>query len=155
LLPGDDPYSDPLRAVFLERLGERLGAQPGIVDAVLAVPPAVRPSRTGLRLEPVDVREHRRVQRSLRYREDVYVYAANGGLLTIGRGLASRVEVSIEVEPRSRSSGLGRALAAAALARAPPGEAVFAQVSPGNAASVRAFLGAGYRPIGSEVLFVR
>ncbi len=74
--------------------------------------------------------------------------AAEGGLLTIGRGLARRVEVSIEVESAARSSGLGRALP-------PPGEAVFAQISPGNAASVRAFLSAGYRPIGSEVLFLR
>jgi RimJ/RimL family protein N-acetyltransferase len=31
---------------------------------------------------------------------------------------------------------------------------VFAQVAPGNAASLRAFLAAGFRPIGSEVLFL-
>jgi hypothetical protein len=37
----------------------------------------------------------------------------------------------------------------------PEGEYVFAQASPGNAASVRAVLAAGYRPIGSEVLFAR
>jgi len=30
---------------------------------------------------------------------------------------------------------------------------VFAQVAPGNAASIRCFLSAGYRPIGAEVLF--
>jgi hypothetical protein len=29
-----------------------------------------------------------------------------------------------------------------------------AQVAPGNAASVRAFLAAGYRPVGAEVLLV-
>jgi RimJ/RimL family protein N-acetyltransferase len=60
--------------------------------------------------------------------------------------------VSIEVDEDARGRGLGRelALAARALAREP----VFAQVSPGNSASLRAFLAAGYRPIGSEVLFL-
>jgi GNAT superfamily N-acetyltransferase len=155
LLPGEDPYSDPLRAVFLHRLGERLGAEPGMVDAVLAVAAAGRPARSELLLDPLDEREHLRVARALRYRDDVHVFGADGGVLTIGRGLAGRVEVSIEVEPETRTHGLGRALAASALALAPPGEAVFAQVSPGNAASLRAFLAAGYRPIGSEVLFLR
>ena len=37
---------------------------------------------------------------------------------------------------------------------APLGVAAVAQVSPGNVASLRAFLAAGYRPIGSEVLFL-
>ena len=69
--------------------------------------------------------------------------------------MAGRVEVSVEVEPEARARGLGRSLARAALALAPAGEPVFAQVSPGNAASLRAFLAAGYRPIGSEVLFLR
>ena len=32
---------------------------------------------------------------------------------------------------------------------------VFAQVAPGNAASLRAFLRAGFDPIGSEALFLR
>jgi RimJ/RimL family protein N-acetyltransferase len=36
----------------------------------------------------------------------------------------------------------------------PKGDVVFAQVAPGNAASLRAFLAAGFRPIGSEVLFL-
>jgi GNAT superfamily N-acetyltransferase len=155
LLPGIDPYSDPLSAAFLHRLGERLGTQPGVLDAVLAVPPSIRPGRAELGLEPADASEHGRVQRAQRYRSDVRVYTADGGVLAIGRGLAGRLEVSIEVDPASRTRGLGRSLAAAALALAPPGEAVFAQVSPGNAASLRAFLAAGYRPIGSEVLFLR
>jgi hypothetical protein len=38
---------------------------------------------------------------------------------------------------------------------APRGEPLFAQVAPGNAASLRAFLAAGYRPVGAEVLFLR
>jgi hypothetical protein len=34
----------------------------------------------------------------------------------------------------------------------PAGEQVWAQVAPGNAASVRAALAAGFRPVGAEVL---
>jgi GNAT superfamily N-acetyltransferase len=155
LLPPGDPFAAPMLAPFLHRLGERLGAAPGVLDAVLAAPPARHGSGGGLRLERVEGSGHARVVRSLRYREDVCVYAAPGGLLTIGRGLAGRLEVSVEVAPEARTRGLGRALAAAALRLAPPDEAVFAQVSPGNAASLRTFLAAGYRPIGSEVLFLR
>lgn len=46
-------------------------------------------------------------------------------------------------------------MARAALGFVGPGEAVFAQVSPGNIASLRWFLAAGYRPVGAEVLFLR
>jgi hypothetical protein len=46
-------------------------------------------------------------------------------------------------------------MADAARTFGPPAEPLFAQVTPGNAASLRAFLAAGYRPIGSEVLFLR
>lgn len=49
---------------------------------------------------------------------------------------------------------LGRAMISAARAVVPPDEPVFAQVSPGNARSLPAFLAARFRPIGSEVLFV-
>lgn len=37
----------------------------------------------------------------------------------------------------------------------PPGERVFAAVTPGNACSLRAFLAAGLDPIGSEILLRR
>jgi hypothetical protein len=50
--------------------------------------------------------------------------------------------------------GLGRRMVAAALALVPATEPVFAQASPGNAASLRALLASGFRPISSEVLFV-
>ena len=46
-------------------------------------------------------------------------------------------------------------LAIAARGCVPEGEPLFAQVAPGNAASVRSVLAAGFRPIGSEVLFPR
>jgi hypothetical protein len=37
----------------------------------------------------------------------------------------------------------------------PPGEPLFAQVTPGNAASLRVVEAAGFRPLGAEVLFHR
>jgi RimJ/RimL family protein N-acetyltransferase len=76
-------------------------------------------------------------------------------VVTLGRGLAGRWELSIEIDPAHRGRGLGRTMAAAATRLIPPGEPLFAQVSPGNVSSLRAFLAAGYRPIGAEVLFLR
>jgi GNAT superfamily N-acetyltransferase len=72
-----------------------------------------------------------------------------------GVSLAGRWEVSFEVEPSSRGQGLGRALAAAALGLLSADTPVFAQVAPGNSVSLRATLGAGYTPIGAEVLLSR
>jgi GNAT superfamily N-acetyltransferase len=152
LLEGDDPVAAPMRAGFLHRLGELIGAEPGMVDVVLVAPAAARSAPPPL--ARADAAENARVTRALRYRDDLAVYRSDGGVLTLGRGLAGRLEVSIGVEPSARVRGVGRALAEAAVALAPPGEPVFAQVSPGNAASLRAFLAAGYRPIGSEVLYL-
>lgn len=74
--------------------------------------------------------------------------------MALGRGLAGRMEISLEVDPAHRGQGLGRRAIASASALAPPDEPLFAQVSPGNVASLRSFLAAGFRPIGAEVLFV-
>jgi L-amino acid N-acyltransferase YncA len=73
------------------------------------------------------------------------------GLMTLGRGVLGRYEVSVEVQPKERGRGLGRRLALAARSLVPDNEPLFAQIAPGNAASARAFLAAGYKPIGSEV----
>ncbi|NEC76087.1 GNAT family N-acetyltransferase, partial [Streptomyces rochei] len=43
----------------------------------------------------------------------------------------------------------------AAARRLAGGEPVWAQVAAGNARSLRAFQAAGYRPVGSEALFLR
>ena len=52
-----------------------------------------------------------------------------------------------------RGTGLGTDLASAARDSLPEGTPLFAQVAPGNSACLRAFLGAGFAPIGAEVLF--
>jgi GNAT superfamily N-acetyltransferase len=143
-----DPIAAPLGARFLTALADRIGTEPGVLDNVLVAAPAV----SDLQLVPADV-DHPRVERALLHRSDVRVWTTpeGVGLLTLGRGVAGRWEVSLEVEPACRGRGLGTALARAArsLVSAP----LWAQVAPANVASLRAFLAAGYRPVGAEVLF--
>lgn len=148
-----DP-GEPMSVAFLAWLGERIGSTPGSLDVVLVahgradVPPLERRG---------DADAHDRVTRALRYRAEVAVHAdaARSGVVIVGRGLAGRREVSLEVDPDRRGEGIGASLARAALGLVPVGEPLFAQVAPGNVASLRAFLAAGYRPICSEVLFLR
>ena len=126
----------------------------GSHDAVLAARGVGAPP-VGRRLpERFDLDDHPRVVRSWAHRSDVHVYGDATGLVTIGRGLVGRLEVSVEVfsgQPR----GSGRRLIGQALLLVPAGATVFAQVAPGNAASLRAFLGCGFVPIGAETLLVR
>jgi hypothetical protein len=121
----------------------------GSHDAVLAA----RGTGGGRLAERDDLEEHPRVVRSRRHRRSVAVYGDSTGVVTIGRGLVDRLEVSVEVFPDG-SAGAGRRLIGEALARVPAGEIVFAQGAPGNAASLRAFLSCGFRPIGAETLLV-
>jgi len=153
--PGD--FGAPMNAGFLAWLGERLGASTGMLDLVL-ITFGGQEDRSPVDLVPRDdMDDHPRVARSRRYREDLRVFSdrEGAGVLMLGRGLAGRAEVSIEVDPAHRDRGLGRTLAAAARRLVPQDEPLLAQVSPGNVASVRAFLAAGYRPIGAEVLFLK
>jgi GNAT superfamily N-acetyltransferase len=136
---------------FLEWLAERSGRRSGVFDMTLAA----LGTGDGADLEPIDDPSHPRVARALHFRDDVEVYRDGPGTLILGHGLAGRREASAEVESAARGSGLGRRLARAAIALTPEGEPIFAQVAPGNAASVRAFLAAGFRPIGGEILFIR
>jgi GNAT superfamily N-acetyltransferase len=149
-----DPGAPTLPA-FLTWLAGEVGARAGQLDAVLVAPGLQGPPP--LALEPRGgLEDHHRVARALRHRSELRVFATadDAGVLVLGRGLAGRQEAAFEVEPARRGRGLGRTLALAARHLAPAGEPVFAQVSPGNAASLRAILAAGYRPLGSEVLFV-
>lgn len=152
----DDPGSPTLPA-FVTWLAGHLGGRAGQVDVVLTAPglPGDPPLPLTLR---DDLGDHHRVARAHRYRAGVRAFSAgngDGAVLVVGRGLAGRWEASFEVAPRRRGQGLGRALAGAARHLVPEGEPVFAQVSPGNAASLRAVLAAGYVPLGSEVLLPR
>ncbi len=154
LPPGD--LSAPLSAEFLTWLSDALDSTAGSLDLVL-----LAPSTVGRDLEPLeprrDLAEHPRVVRAARYRQDLRVYSDNtgAGVVIIGRGLAGRWELSVEVAPEARNGGLARRLVLAARALVPPDEPLWAQVAPAHAASMRAILAAGYRPIGAEVLLLR
>ena len=141
---------------FLGWLGERLGSHPGSLDLVLAAPGLGGEPPLALRAVD-DPAQHPRAARAQRYRRDLRVWTDPDGVgvLVLGRGLAGRREVSFEVDPARRNRGLGRLLEAAARHLTPAGEPLFAQVSPGNAASLRVVGTAGFRPIGAEVLFHR
>jgi RimJ/RimL family protein N-acetyltransferase len=154
--PGD--FSIPMAAAFVSWLSERLEARAATHDAVLV---AISPSHS-TPIEPVELvevaeRDHPRVQRALRYRRDVRAYETpdRTGVVVLGRGITGRWEIAFEVADAARGSGLGRALAAGGVALLPEGTPVWAQVAPGNAASLRAVLAAGFRPVGAEILFVR
>jgi GNAT superfamily N-acetyltransferase len=148
-----DPIAAPLGARFLAALGDRVGCEPGVLDAVLVAP--VRAVAVPVDVFPAQRAEHPRVVRAVQHRSGVRVWSTpdGAGLLTVGRGVAGRLEVSIEVDPAARGRGLGTALAATAPTLLPPGERLWAQVAPANVASLRAFLAAGYRPVCAEVLF--
>lgn len=151
-LPAGD-WSAPHGARFLVALADRIGADVGALDVVLARS-ADRLPGDPIALEEIAAREHPRVVRALRYREDVRVWRTpdGAGHVLVGRGLAGRWEMAFEIEPGARGVGLGRGLAAAAAALVPHGELTWAQVSPGHPASLRAVLAAGYRPVCAEVL---
>jgi GNAT superfamily N-acetyltransferase len=113
-LPSDD-VGAAMDMRFLAWLGRRLGSTPGMLDVVLAAAPL---PGEGI-LAEVPAVEHPRVDRAARYRTDLRVFRDVRGtaIVTLGRGLAGRLEVSVEVEPAHRDAGLGRALAEAARAR--------------------------------------
>jgi FR47-like protein len=155
-LPSADPGA-PMSAEFLAWLAGRLRTQAGMLDLVMAAPaPDPNEDLPELILRP-DLLDHPRLARSRQYRTDLRCFSdrEKRALIVLGRGLAERQEMGIEVKPEFRGSGLGRVIARATVRVAAAGEPLFAQISPGNVASVRAFLSAGYRPICAEVVFLR
>lgn len=145
-LPAGD-LSAPLGPRFLHALELETGRHMGTVD-LLAVAAPAQGDPGGL-TEVVD-HDHPRVLRARSYRDEVRVWTCEGGMVTLGRGVAGRLEVAVEIDETHRGRGLGRRLAQAA--RCLAGEPLWAQIAPGNAASVRAFLSAGFVPMGAEAL---
>jgi hypothetical protein len=148
LPPGD--LSGPLTPSFLHALCTRTGRTAHSVDMLALARPL--PGPPPLELEPLAASDHPRVARALRYRDDVRAWQADGGVVLLGRGVGGRWEAAVEVDTARRGAGLGRTLAAAARHLVPDGAPLWAQVAPGNAASMRAFLAAGFEPVGAEAL---
>jgi ribosomal protein S18 acetylase RimI-like enzyme len=124
------------------------GGECDVLDALLV---ARGTGRTGLPERP-DLADHPRVAYARGWRVDVHVHGDGRGLVTVGRGLGGLAELSFEVPPDDRGRGHGRALLRDGLGLVAAGEPVIAAVAPGNAASMRAALAAGFVPIGSVQL---
>jgi GNAT superfamily N-acetyltransferase len=104
-----------------------------------------------------DLAGHRRAQFAARVRDHPRVLGypdpGRSAVAVISQGIAGLTELSFELEPGRRGRGGGSRLAADALSMVPAGRLVVAAVAPGNAASVRALLSAGFQPLGSLQLF--
>src|SRR5262249_53212431 len=120
------------------------------IDVLCVAQPLDGPPPVALTPEP-DL-SHPRIERALRYRHDVRAWRADGGVVLLGRGVAGRPGAAVGGGGDRRGRGRRRALARAARHLATAGEPLWAQVAPANAASVRAFLAAGFTPVGAEVL---
>jgi GNAT superfamily N-acetyltransferase len=149
-LPADDLLA-PMSPRFLTALGAKLGRHDDGIDLLLAA--RGLQGRTTLRETTAD--GHARVTRANSHRDQVRVFRDPTGAATIilGRGLANRTEVAIEIDPKRRNQGIARQALTEARRILGPGQLLFAQTAPGNAASIRTLLTAGFQPIGSEVLF--
>jgi hypothetical protein len=146
---GPNGFGGSLAPDFLRWLAGPQGVI-GEIDVVLVARGTSTPGQASELMIRHDVGEHPRVRYARAVRTAVEVYGDRRGFITLAQGLAGRRELSIELE--QPGGGRGRSLLLDALALVPAGEPVFAAVSPGNARSLRAFLGAGFVPVGSETL---
>ncbi|CAL9344980.1 hypothetical protein SUDANB106_00354 [Streptomyces sp. enrichment culture] len=145
-----DELAATMNPRFLAALMARTGRSADTVDLLTVAGPL--PDAPPLELREITDPDHPRVSRARERRDGVRVWAADGGVVVLGRGVAGRWEAAVEVDEGVRHRGLGRTLARAARHLVPGGEPVWAQQAAGNARSVRAFQAAGFRPVGAEVL---
>ncbi|TXL88080.1 GNAT family N-acetyltransferase [Streptomyces sp. IB2014 016-6] len=147
-----DELAGTMNPRFLAALLSRTGRATDTIDLLTVA--ASLPGELPLELREIADPDHPRVLRARKRRDDVRVWAADGGVVILGRGVAGRWETAIEVDEGARHRGLGRALATAARHLVPAGEPVWSQQAAGNARSVRAFQAAGFRPVGAEALLI-
>jgi hypothetical protein len=145
-----DALAAPMNPRFLVALLERTGRKAETIDAMLVGSPL--PGEPPLPLREITDGDHPRIVYARGRRDDVRAWTTEGGVIVLGRGVGGRLEVSVEIDEGVRHRGLGRALVSAA--RHLTAEPLWAQVAPGNARSMRAFLAAGYRPVGSEAVLL-
>lgn len=147
LARGPDGYGAALAPEFLLWLAGEDG-RVGCQDAVLVAAGKGGADPSLSRRHDLD--GHARVEHARALRSDVQVYGDDGGLVTLGVGLAGLTEMSVEIAA-DHGRGHGRSLIRRGLTFVDPAEVVVAQITPGNARSLRAFLAAGFTPIGSAV----
>jgi hypothetical protein len=136
------------------------GRGTGRPGAAGAGPDGAGPASAGPRLtDRPDLAAHPRVQFAAQIRDQPrilgYPDLRRSALAVVSRGLGGLTELSFELEPQRRGTGSGATLISAALSTIPAGQLVIAAIAPGNAASLRAALTAGFVPLGSTQLFRR
>ncbi len=99
-----------------------------------------------------ELAEHPRARHARIVRSEVVVYGDDRGLITLGIGVGGLPEIGVEVAEPMRGRGYGRSLITDALGLIDAGVPVVAAVAPGNALALRAFLAAGFSPVGSVQL---
>lgn len=152
LAAGADGYGMASSPAVLQLLASGRPASFGVTDATLF---ARGTGRGALSLcIRTDLEEHHRVRHARSIRRNVTVYGDERGLVTLGHGLDGRRELSVEAVPDGQGRGWGRSLIVDGLGLLVDGEIVFAAVAPGNARSLRAFLGLGFQVIGSETIIL-
>lgn len=144
-----DTLAAAMSPAFLAALERKTELRADSIDIVLAT----RGLDGDSTFQKVDELDHPRLRRARRCRTDVRAFRAEAALVVLGRGAAGRLEIAIEVDPAARGRGAARDALIGARHLVAAGETIFAQVAPGNVAALRAFLAAGFRPIGGEVLF--
>lgn len=127
-----------------------LAGPDGWCDCLDAVLVAVGTGVGGPPLRP-DLADHPRANHARLVRDEVTVYGDNRGLVTLGRGIGGLAELGIELRSGTER-GAGRSLIRNSLGLIERGEPVVASVAPGNARALRAFLAAGFTPVGSVQL---
>lgn len=147
LARGPDGYGGALAPGFLLWLAGDDG-RVGCQDAVLVAPGTGGADPSLSRRHDLD--GHARVEHARALRSDVEVYGDDRGFVTVGVGLGGLTEMSVEIAA-DHGRRHGRSLIRRGLTFVDPAEVVVAQVTPGNARSLRAFLAAGFVPIGSAV----
>ena len=95
---------------------------------------------------------HPRAMHARHWRTNIRVHGDDRGLLVLADGVAGLPQISYEVPLHLRGRGNGRSLLADGLALVDRNEPVLTAVAPGNAASLRAVLAAGFLPLGSVQL---
>ena len=119
-----------------------------VLDQILIAQPL---DESATLVERHDLDDHPRVRRARELRSQVKVFGDARSVLVLGRGIAGYLEAAFEVDPAPRGQGLGRELLLEA--RRLSDEPVLVAVSPGNVASTRAALAAGYVPVGAVQLY--
>ncbi len=167
LAVADDVSDDRLAALGVDGLGGAhhprvlvdLAGPDGWIDsldALLARRAPREPPNEGRLVPRPDLADHPRAHWARAVRDDVGVFGpadrADHSIATLSCGIAGLTELSVELDPGARGRGRGAGFVRSAVAAAPAEDLVVAAVAPGNVASLRAFLAAGFAVIGSVQL---